>query len=113
MSSQSPYRSDEVTRRRSPAKRCPECGLVHPASATRCECGFSFDLDEVVFEPRVRPSATRWHDEPIVAFALLFVCAPIGLALLWSNPKLSDTTKAIAVMVWFALFGLFLAVRLR
>jgi hypothetical protein len=23
-------------------KRCPRCNLIHPGSAMRCECGYSF-----------------------------------------------------------------------
>ena len=29
------------------ARRCLECGLVHPATARRCQCGFEFDIDPV------------------------------------------------------------------
>ncbi len=40
------------------SKRCPTCGLVNPATADRCDCGWSFARQELGEPPRIaKPGA--------------------------------------------------------
>ncbi len=64
-----------------PAQRCPTCGLVNPATATRCDCGRSF-IDGSQGEPLRGPSrSTRispgWYvvagSMALLLFGLLLV----------------------------------------
>lgn len=88
-----------------PAKTCPACQLVHPASAPRCECGYDFIEEK---SPRLpgghHRRALPWHEEPLVAIAGLLFCWPAGLFLIAQNKHMSSATKSAVVSVWFALF---------
>lgn len=69
---------------RKPARRCPQCGVISPGSAERCECGLAFDSPHaarvVTRERAQREFDLRQH----AAGALigLFVAGVIGPALL-------------------------------
>lgn len=42
-------------------KLCPKCGQVSPEEAKKCECGHSFDRDEVLDdEDRRRAALAKW-----------------------------------------------------
>jgi hypothetical protein len=67
-------------------KRCPECGLVSPASAVSCDCGRSLDLDDPDYwEDLHRSIAERFAQVVISAIlltlALVFEVACIGYRL--------------------------------
>jgi hypothetical protein len=87
------------------AKECPNCALVHPASATRCECGYDFRSGKQRERTGRERPVEQWHENPLVAAALLLICWPAGIVLTWRNRKLSWEMKALLTFAWFALFA--------
>src|SRR5256885_1412873 len=69
------------------SKRCPQCNLVNPASAERCDCGFSFSdgtmgasLNARLGGPTHHVDATpRTSGMAVAGFVLSFFCALLGL----------------------------------
>jgi hypothetical protein len=86
------------------AKTCPTCGLIHRASATRCECGYDFDQErqDPPVDRRRKPLA--WHEEPLLGVAALVICWPAGLFLVWQNKHISNAVKTLITVSWFGLF---------
>lgn len=87
------------------AKSCPNCQLVHPASALRCECGYDFRQHRQVDGGGVRQRPLAWSEEPALAVLLLAVCWPMGLVLVWKNDRMTYTTKALLTLAWFVVFA--------
>ena len=66
------------------SKRCPRCNLVNPASAERCDCGFSFVDGSLgaTLDARLAQSTTevpRTSGMAIAGFVLSFFCTILGL----------------------------------
>jgi hypothetical protein len=53
------------------AKRCIQCGLVHPSTVRRCRCGFDFDVMVDPVEWRALLVERRSHGRSLVAGALV------------------------------------------
>ena len=65
------------------AKRCPKCGLVNTATATTCDCGWSFENMQMTDARRYRPGdspaeRTRGWITTGVLFAVGFVVLGLG-----------------------------------
>jgi len=64
------------------AKRCPKCQLVNTATATTCDCGWSFEAREMTEVRRYRPGdapADRLRSWGLIG--LVFVVGFIALVL--------------------------------
>ena len=66
------------------AKRCPNCQLVNPASATCCDCGYSF-VDGSVGRSLLPPKPVEKHpifDDPrMLRIAIRFIIAMVVFAV--------------------------------
>lgn len=83
--------------------RCPECNLINPDSASKCDCGYSFLTNEpAVNEPPVMSQA-RLDYYTKIAFAL----APllIAVSLVWNPPKIYKTVDLNSILV--LLYGIY------
>ena len=58
MTDEHPYRQP-VLPRPTGAVACPQCKLLSPATSMRCDCGWSFDLNQFVAAPPPQPGADR------------------------------------------------------
>ena len=83
---------------------CGLCGTALASGAKFCsQCGLAVD-------PTGRPAAPshpRWYFNIwFVLFMLFFVLGPLGLPLVWKNPKFSRTVKLVLtlLMVVYTLF---------
>lgn len=68
------------------AKRCPKCQLVNTATATTCDCGWSFEAREMTDVRRYRPGDSpadqlRSWGLTGMMFAVGFVVMVVGRAL--------------------------------
>ena len=61
--------------------KCPKCGLVNAATATRCDCGFGFQGHSVVPPVNVAPPGERLRRVGCT-LALLAMLASIALRLI-------------------------------
>jgi hypothetical protein len=69
-----------------PAKRCPKCQLVNTATATTCDCGWSFEVGAMTDVRRYRPGdspADRLRGWGLIGmvFAVGFIVMVVGRAL--------------------------------
>lgn len=69
-------------------KRCPNCRLINPPEATRCDCGYDFDADGVKnsYVPDHLKAATQsqWFSPLIVGlFILLVTLLAGGIFFVW------------------------------
>jgi len=56
--------------------KCPNCGLVNPESAAKCDCGFDFlggGMEQVIKNPKKRgkPFLIFWHLLMFIVIALV------------------------------------------
>lgn len=50
-------------------------------------------------------AADKWWQEPWVGIVCTFLCCgPLGLYLVWTSPKNTDSTKKIVTAIWAGLF---------
>jgi hypothetical protein len=72
------------------SRRCPRCSLVNPATAERCDCGFSFvdgslgqNLEARIAHQRGAEYAgpPRMSGMAVTGFVLSFFCSIVGLGL--------------------------------
>jgi hypothetical protein len=69
---------------------CPNCGLINPSSATRCDCGFDF-VSRTIKESYVYPPGMddrakkiiRWH------LAIMMVLVVLQMVLIATGPASS------------------------
>ena len=85
------------------SKRCPECGLVNPAIAMKCDCGFSFVTNEMTYdhgahsEERAHRAARRsWVSSQIGWGAVLLVIGIVITAATYSSVSESGGTYLLA-----------------
>ena len=88
-----------------PAGSCQACGAAVEPSARFCgQCGFA----QTAAAPARSPASGRWYYNIwFVLFTLFFVLGPLGLPLVWKNPRLSRVVKitltlVMVVFTWWA-----------
>ena len=61
---------------------CPQCGLINPDTAARCDCGYGFRSDGGTGRERLRIDAIRYPGERVAFVVLLLAAAATGAILL-------------------------------
>ena len=76
---------------------CSACGALIRSTAKFCEqCGNGCNASQQNPGQTQRP---RWYYNVwFVLFTLFFVAGPLGLPLVWKNPKLSRTVKIVLTL---------------
>jgi hypothetical protein len=84
---------------------CPRCGVPQAGGAKFCgQCGASLD-----------PAKANWyHNVWFVLAMLFFVLGPLGLPLVWKNPKFSRSVKWLltVIMIVYTVWLIDLTVKL-
>ena len=89
-------------------KKCPNCGLLNPETAIRCDCGFDFEtkavekpfLNKNEWDQQFTPKYTdlAWIGAiSAVIFALIAFCFISGIVMV------VDTSKNSEILVWLCI----------
>lgn len=66
------------------SKKCPQCKLINPATALRCDCGYEFQSDKMeqspvpvksIELPKTRKRSSIARNKPVIAICLIILAA--------------------------------------
>ena len=90
-----------------PAKRCPKCMLVNTATATTCDCGWSFEARTMTETRRYRPGdapadRTRAWGLIGLVFVVGFITLVLGRTFGSSQAETGTIVTGIGGLMMFA-----------
>lgn len=83
------------------AKKCPNCGLINPATAQRCDCGYDFEREKIE-----KPYFRQRLPKEIKTYISIII--PLNLLGALGALKSGDFIKIILVLLWsIAIYSLY------